>query len=37
MIPPQAVSGNASTGGGYNAIYTIVGPRTVQLAVKLLF
>jgi hypothetical protein len=36
MILPQAVSANASTGGGYNAIYTIVGPRTVQLAVKLL-
>jgi hypothetical protein len=30
-------SGNAATGGGYNSLYTMGGPRAVQLAVKLLF
>src|SRR5262249_38928308 len=30
-------SGNAGTGGGYNSLYTMGGPRAVQLAVKLIF
>jgi hypothetical protein len=30
-------SGNASTGGGYNSLYTMGGPRALQLAIKLLF
>jgi hypothetical protein len=30
-------SGNAATGGGYNSLYTMGGPRAVQLAVKIIF
>jgi hypothetical protein len=30
-------SANPATGGGYNSLYTMGGPRTGQLAVKLLF
>jgi hypothetical protein len=30
-------SGNAATGGGYNSLYTMGGPRAVQLAIKVLF
>jgi hypothetical protein len=37
MMNASFASGNASTGGDYNALYTMGGPRTVQLAVKLLF
>jgi hypothetical protein len=37
MMNASFGSGNASTGGGYNSLYTMGGPRAVQLAVKLLF
>jgi hypothetical protein len=30
-------SGNSATGGGYNSLYTMGGPRSIQLAVKLFF
>jgi hypothetical protein len=37
MMNASFGSGNASTGGGYNSLYTMGGPRDIQLAVKLLF
>jgi hypothetical protein len=37
MMNASFGSGNASTGGGYNSLYTMGGPRAIQLAVKLLF
>src|SRR5215813_3772309 len=37
MMNASFGSGNASTGGGYNSLYTMGGPRAVQLAIKLLF
>jgi hypothetical protein len=37
MMNSSFGSGNAGTGGGYNSLYTMGGPRAVQLAVKLIF
>src|SRR5215471_8518449 len=37
MMNASFGSGNASTGGGYNSLYTMGGPRAIQLALKLLF
>jgi hypothetical protein len=37
MMNASFGSGNSATGGGYNSLYTMGGPRTGQLAVKLLF
>jgi hypothetical protein len=37
MMNSSFGSGNASTGGGYNSLYTMGGPRAVQLAIKILF
>ena len=37
MMNASFGSGNPATGGGYNSLYTMGGPRTGQLAVKLLF
>jgi hypothetical protein len=37
MMNASFGSGNASTGGGYNSLYTMGGPRAIQLAIKVLF
>jgi hypothetical protein len=37
MMNASFGSGNASAGGGYNSLYTMGGPRALQLAIKLLF
>jgi hypothetical protein len=37
MMNSSFGSGNAGTSGGYNSLYTMGGPRAVQLALKLLF
>ena len=37
MMNASFGSGNATTGGGYNSLYTMGGPRAVQLALKLIF
>jgi len=37
MMNASFGSGNASTGGGYNSLYTMGGPRAMQLAIKILF
>jgi hypothetical protein len=37
MMNSSFGSGNAGTGGGYNSLYTMGGPRAVQLAVKVIF
>jgi len=37
MMNASFGSGNASTGGGYNSLYTMGGPRAIQLALKLVF
>jgi hypothetical protein len=37
MMNASFGSGNASTGGGYNSLYTMGGPRAIQLALKFLF
>jgi hypothetical protein len=37
MMNASFGSGNVSTGGGYNSLYTMGGPRAIQLAIKLLF
>jgi hypothetical protein len=37
MLNSSFGTGNASTGGGYNPLYSLGGPRSVQLALKLIF
>ncbi|MBV9746374.1 MAG: TonB-dependent receptor, partial [Acidobacteriia bacterium] len=37
MMNASFGSGNASTGGGYNSLYTMGGPRAIQLAIKVFF
>ena len=37
MMNASSGSGNASTGGGYNSLYTIGGLRAIQMALKLVF
>jgi len=37
MMNASFGSGNAATGGGYNSLYTMGGPRAGQLALKLMF
>jgi hypothetical protein len=37
MMNSSFGSGNIATGGGYNSLYTMGGPRAVQLAVKIIF
>ena len=37
MMNASFGSGSPATGGGYNSLYTMGGPRTGQLALKLLF
>jgi hypothetical protein len=37
MLNSSFGTGNASTGGGYNPLYSLGGPRSVQLALKMIF
>jgi hypothetical protein len=37
MLSSSFGTGNAATGGGYNSLYSVGGPRSVQLALKILF
>jgi hypothetical protein len=37
MMNSSFGSGNASTGGGYNSLFSMGGPRAVQLSIKIVF
>jgi hypothetical protein len=37
MLNSSFGTGNATTGGGYNSLYSLGGPRSIQLALKLIF
>jgi hypothetical protein len=37
MLNSSFGTGNATTGGGYNSLYSLGGPRSLQVALKVVF